>query len=124
MAGLISELFKGDHRLEACLVDHGAHVTAGARGDHVAKLQYALLVLEPGKISGKELEQKRYGPDTARLVLAYKARRKIINFSYQSKPDDIIGKMTMRSLDTEMVAFEARERFHAMKPKPLARLRS
>jgi hypothetical protein len=110
MVGLASELFRGDARLGQCLVKDAAHVVRGDKGPYVAKIQYAVLVLEGGTISADELRQKRYGPDTAKCVLAYKTLRKIINRSYQSKPDDIVGKMTIRSLDTEMVAFEAREK--------------
>src|SRR5262249_14872404 len=35
-----------------------------------------------------------------------KKKRNIINFSYQTHADDIVGKMTIRSLDTEMLAQE------------------
>ena len=123
MPGLASDLFRGDTRLEQCLVKDSAHVVRGDRGPHVAKIQYAVMVLEQGTISARELQQQLYGPDTASLVLAYKTRRKIINFSYQSRPDYIVGKMTIRSLDTEMLVFEARERVQTLRPKPLHRLR-
>jgi hypothetical protein len=39
-------------------------------------------------------------------VLAYKRKRSIINFSFQTQADDIVGKMTVASLDKEMVEFE------------------
>ena len=123
MPGLVSDLFRGDMRLERCLINDSAHVVRGDRGPYVAKIQYAVMVLEGGTISAQELQQQLYGPDTASLVLAYKTRRKIINFSYQSRPDDIVGKMTIRSLDTEMLVFEARERMQTLRPKPLHRLR-
>lgn len=35
---LVSNLFRGDKKLEACLVNDAAHVTLGARGEHVAKI--------------------------------------------------------------------------------------
>jgi hypothetical protein len=44
--GLMSRFFKGDAKLEACLVNDTAHVTQGAVGDHVSKIQAALLVLD------------------------------------------------------------------------------
>jgi hypothetical protein len=110
MAGLISELFRGDPRLAQCLVSDPHHVTPGTTGPFVGKIQFALLVLEGGSISGSEVQSERYGPDTAALVLAYKTKRRIINFAYQTKPDNIVGKMTIRSLDAEMLAFEMRER--------------
>ncbi len=83
MDRLFSKLFADDQRLQDCLVKDSAHVTRGCRGDYVGKLQYALLVLQGGKISGRELEERLYGPDTAKLVLAYKTRLGIINRSYQ-----------------------------------------
>lgn len=43
-----------------------------------------------------------YGPSTAAAVLSYKTNRQIINRSYQTKPDSIVGKMTIASLDAEM----------------------
>lgn len=111
MANLVSDLFRGDPRLEKCLLEDKAHVLKGDRGQFVALIQYAVLVLEPGaSINGQELVQEVYGPDTAKAVLAYKTRRKIINTSYQKTADAIVGKMTIRSLDTEMRAFETREK--------------
>jgi hypothetical protein len=103
---LRSALFRGDKRLAAALVDHAKHVAPGDQGPHVAKIQCAVLMLEGGQISGAEAAAMRYGPTTAKAVLAYKTRRKIINFSYQNKPDNIVGIMTMRSLDNEMVLAE------------------
>ena len=107
---LRSELFRGDSRLEKCLVSDPSHVTPGTIGPFVGKIQFALLVLEGGSISGSEIQSARYGPNTTALVLAYKTRRKIINFTYQTRPDNIVGKMTIKSLDAEMSAFEMRER--------------
>ena len=72
-------------------------------------------MLEGGQISAFELQKKFYGPDTARLVLAYKTRRKIINKSYQTKADNIVGKMTIQKLDEEMVAAESAERLRMLK---------
>jgi hypothetical protein len=53
-----------------------------------------------------ELEQSLYGPSTASAVLAYKQSRDIINRSYQTQADDIVGKMTMRALDDARVRLE------------------
>jgi hypothetical protein len=44
-----------------------------------------------------------YGPATAAAVLAYKQKRDIVNRSYQTEADNIVGKMTMASLDSELV---------------------
>jgi hypothetical protein len=109
MAQLRSKLFGGDARLNACLVDNSKHVTLGDRGPHVSKIQCAVLILEGGTIAGSELDRKIYGPTTAKAVLAFKTRRQIINKSYQTKPDDIVGIMTIRSLDNEMMLSELRD---------------
>lgn len=108
---LTSQLFRGNKALEACEVKDPAHITIGATGDHVAKIQFALFTLDRLVIDRKELVAQLYGKSTAAAVLAYKKRRKIINPSYQSAADNIVGKMTIASLDKDM---QVRERV----PKP------
>jgi peptidoglycan hydrolase-like protein with peptidoglycan-binding domain len=105
---LHSRLFRGDPALEACLVRDSAHVLLGAQGDHVGKIQSALAVLDHARIGQVEWLAKKYGRSTATAVLAYKKKRRIINFSYQTQADDIVGKMTIAVLDKEMAAFENR----------------
>jgi hypothetical protein len=99
---LSSTLFRGNVALEACAVKDSAHVTAGAIGEHVARIQFALSSLDGAKIDGAEITTRRYGKSTAAAVLAYKKKRQIINRSYQSTADDIVGKMTIAALDKEM----------------------
>jgi hypothetical protein len=99
---LKSSLFRSDSKLEACLVNDSAHVRVGARGDHVCKIQKALLALGSCEISQDEIVSKTYGKTTALAVLAYKKERNIVNYSYQSSADDIVGKMTIASLDSGM----------------------
>lgn len=103
---LNSDLFMGDPKLEACAVSHPAHITPGAAGDHVAKIQIALRRLDRAVIDQGERSLKKYGPSTAAAVLAYKQRRSIINRSYQSQADNIVGIMTIAQMDREMVEFE------------------
>ena len=103
---LTSKTFRGDVKLEACLVSDPAHIVIGASGDHVATLQAALLILDGAKIDRPETTAKRYGQSTAAAVLAYKTKRRIINFTYQTKADNIVGKMTVAALDQEMLLFE------------------
>src|SRR5262249_14723300 len=105
--------FRGNTRLQRCLVADPSHVLKGDRGDHVGLIQGALLILDHSKIAGDELAQQLYGQSTAKAVLEYKKKRTIINFSYQTHADDIVGKMTIRSLDAEMVAQE-RGRSHLL----------
>ncbi len=71
----------------------------------MSKIKTALILLldPPPLIAGSG----HYDATTAAAVLRYKTERAIINFAYQTSPDDIVGKMTMRSLDNEMVAFES-----------------
>lgn len=103
---LISRIFRNDRKLEACLTSDPAHVTQGAIGGHVGKIQTALMILDGARIDGKETVAELYGPSTAAAVLAYKKKRRIINLTYQTQADNIVGKMTIAALDREMVQFE------------------
>lgn len=103
---LSSRFFRGDGKLEACLVSDPAHVTPGATGEHVGKIQTALQLLNGSKIDSGELAAKQYGASTAAAVLAYKQKRHIINFTYQRQADNIVGKMTIAALDKGMLQFE------------------
>ena len=99
---LQSQLFKGDAKLEAAAVSDAAHIVTGATGPHVGKIQLALIELDGAGIAQDSI----YGPATASAVLAYKKKRNIINRSYQSQADNIVGKMTIAALDREMFARE------------------
>lgn len=103
---LQSRLFRGDPKLEAAAVSNPAHIVAGATGDHVAKLQHALLVLGDAGIEPAEQVAKRYGPSTANAVLSFKTKRNIVNRSYQTQADNIVGIMTMVALDKGMLESE------------------
>lgn len=106
---LTSEAFKDDEKLKACEVSHAAHIMQGARGPHVAKIQKALMALNAGTIAAAEIQQEFYGPTTARTVLAYKTDRDLVNLSYQTTADDIVGIWTIKSLDREMYELEQEE---------------
>lgn len=95
---LLSRLFRGDAKLEAAAVNDAAHILQGARGEHVRKIQAALNLLNGAALA----PDASYGPKTAAAVRAYKQKRRIINFSYQTLPDDIVGKMTIAAMDAEM----------------------
>jgi peptidoglycan hydrolase-like protein with peptidoglycan-binding domain len=95
---LKSTLFRNDPKLEAAATSDPAHITPGTTGPHVGKIQRALIELDGALISA----DSNYGPATATAVLAYKKKRNIINTSYQTEADNIVGKMTMASLDAEM----------------------
>ena len=101
---LQSQLFRGDAKLEAAAMSDTAHIVPGATGEHVRKIQLALIQLDGATIALDGI----YGPATAAAVLAYKQKRNIINRSYQTKADNIVGKMTMASLDQEMLDIEKR----------------
>jgi len=105
---LASKLFSGDSKLQACLISDPAHLVKGTVGDHVSKVQTALLILDNAQVASAELDSKTYGTSTAAAVLAYKTKRGIINYSYQNKADDIVGKMTIARLDAEMAIVEAK----------------
>ena len=103
---LKSNLFRGDRALEACLVDHTAHICEGAVGSHVSKIHTALFVVDGLTVSANELRSHCYGNSTAAAVLLFKMRRNIINSTYQTQPDNIVGKMTIERLDSEMFVKE------------------
>jgi hypothetical protein len=113
---LQSGLFSDDEALQACLVNDRAHVTLGASGDHVTKIHSALVVLDNASIDLAELRDDLYGPSTARAVLAYKRKRQIINHSYQTQADDIVGKMTIATMDREMLTAERQGAQRAFPP--------
>jgi len=62
--------------------------------------------LDGDAIDPAELSAERYGPSTASAVLSYKTKHSIINRAYQTQPDNIVGIMTMASLDDGMVRIE------------------
>ena len=113
---LKSNLFAGDARLEACAVSHHDHVTPGATGPHVRKIQGAIMALDGAVIDKGESDAAHYGPSTARAVLAYKTKRDIVNRSYQSQADNIVGIMTIKALDAELLT-------HQIKMSPHMRTR-
>ena len=103
---LQSRLFKNDPRLNKAAASDPAHVLIGDKGSHVARIQTALAILDDAAIAKAELDCALYGPSTAAAVLAYKEKRNIVNRSYQTKADDIVGKMTVAALDKELLRHE------------------
>lgn len=93
--------FKGDKKLEACLVDNNSNITYGTIGGHVLKIQNALVKLG-FNIKNEEMQHKIYGDSTAKAVLQFKKDWEIINKNYQEKADNIVGKMTIKELDDAM----------------------
>ncbi len=57
-----------------------AHITPGATGPHVKKIQQALNKLDRANL----MEDGIYGHRTAAAVLAYKRARNIVNHKYQT----------------------------------------
>jgi Domain of unknown function (DUF1906) len=100
---LKSQLFRGDAKLEAAAVAAPAHIVPGASGDHVRKIQIALNLVDNAGLDTDGI----YGPRTADAVLAYKQKRQIINRSYESQADNIVGVMTMAALDQEVLQRES-----------------
>jgi peptidoglycan hydrolase-like protein with peptidoglycan-binding domain len=97
---LQSQHFRGDLKLVAAAVSDSAHIVQGASGEHVLKIQQALIQVDGAAIK----PDGKYGPATARAVSAFKQKRNILNF--QGKIDDIVGKKTMAALDGAMVTKE------------------
>ena len=103
---LKSDLFRGDPKLEAAAVSNPSHITPGSAGEHVGRIQTALIRLDGAVIAGAERAARRYGSTTADAVLRYKQKRGVVNRSYQSQADNIVGIMTMAALDEECCAWE------------------
>jgi peptidoglycan hydrolase-like protein with peptidoglycan-binding domain len=103
---LQSRLFAGDPKLEAAASSDPAHIQRGATGEHVRKIQIALTRLDGATIA----TDGQFGPATAAAVLAFKKKRDIVNRSYQSQADSIVGRMTMAALDSEMADAEKQVR--------------
>jgi hypothetical protein len=97
---LQSQLFRGDPQLEAAAVSDPAHIVQGARGEHVRKIQQALIQLDGAVIAADGV----YGPATAAAVAAFKRKRAILNA--QGQIDNIVGKKTVAALDNELLAQE------------------
>ncbi|MBM0206901.1 peptidoglycan-binding protein [Micromonospora sp. STR1s_5] len=101
---LRSKLFSGDRKLEAAAVSDPDHIMQGASGDHVKKIQVALNQVDDARLSA----DGRFGAGTAAAVLSFKRKRDIVNRTYQTQADSIVGKMTIAALDDEMVTVESR----------------
>jgi len=99
---LTSPEFRGDPALEAASTRNDRHITKGNVGEHVKKIQRALQKVFGSTIDPAELQSGRYGVSTAAAVLAYKRSRGIINTSYQTQADDIVGIQTINRLDKEL----------------------
>ena len=67
------------------------------------------MTLDGASINQAELDAGFYGPSTAAAVLAYKRKRDIVNRTYQSQADNIVGIMTIKSLDDELAGNEVPE---------------
>ncbi|WP_343714760.1 peptidoglycan-binding domain-containing protein [Inquilinus sp.] len=115
---LVSKLFRGDPKLEACLVSDPAHVTPGSIGPHVGKIQTALSAVGRIAISPGEKAQTLYGPTTVDAVVAFKTQWRILQ-SYQQTPDDIVGKRTLQKLDQLMAEREKRSVPPPAPPPPI-----
>ncbi len=97
---LLSQLFSGDRQLLAAATSDRGHITPGARGPHVAKIQEAL-----NRVGGAKLAvDSQYGPQTAAAVVVFKTRRNILNTS--GRIDNIVGIKTVAALDSELSARE------------------
>ncbi len=105
---LKSKLFFGDAKLDACLKSDPAHIVPGSQGQHVEKIQKALVTLGSGIISKDEITSQYYGASTINCVLKFKGPPRNILQWWQRTPDNIVGKRTIAKLDEEMLTFENR----------------
>ena len=92
--------------MQGCLIRDSDHVTPGSTGFHVRLIQAALMAIDGAFIDAEELAAGTYGRTTADAVLAYKQARGVINRAYQNTADRIVGKMTIASIDAELVKLQ------------------
>lgn len=118
---LMSKLFASplDAKLEQCRVNNAGHIALNAnnKGAHVGKIQQALVMISrtDNTLAGATSSQgfanehaaQTYGPATAAAVLRFKQDRHIVNTSYQKTADNVVGKMTIVSLDQTVAIIEA-----------------
>lgn len=116
---LKSKAFKDDTKLQNCLLYDRDHILPGSRGEHVAKIQRALIQLGEAVINPGEIESELYGVTTSESVRRFKVKRKIVNTRYQDKADNIVGRMTIERLDKEVFDLEHRP---DPNPPPTSRL--
>ena len=105
MVVLVSKLFTEppDDRLTRCANHDSAHITPGAVGDHVKRIQIALNQL----INVFLAMDGKYGPKTADAVRAFKeAQVPPLRQKWQSIADNIVGIGTIKALDAGMKAIE------------------
>lgn len=103
-------------RCRAIDADHIGETTLPAldrQGEHVALIQEALnnwAFSAGGRkdlvIKGTGITERRFGPETAKSVVAFKTKLDIKN--YQNKIDPIVGKNTIKWLDDYMPYFPIR----------------
>jgi hypothetical protein len=96
---LQSQLFAGDPQLEAAAVSDPDHIVPGARGEHVRKIQVALIQLDGADI----VPDGAYGPATAAAVAAFKRHQQPPILNFEGQIDNIVGIKTMAALDAGML---------------------
>lgn len=116
---LQSKLLAGNPRLEGCLVRDSDHVTPGSQGRFVRLIQAAVIAIDEVDIVEKELEEETYGASTADAILQFKKKRDIINRTYQTTADSIVGKMTIAALDKELRDLEEKRKKRPPRAKEL-----
>ena len=77
-------------------------MTKGAAGDHVSRIQIALLALDGASIDQAELNARRY---PARCYPIKRSVR-LSTSATKNRQTALVGKMTIAALDKEMVEFE------------------
>ncbi|WP_254507515.1 peptidoglycan-binding domain-containing protein [Anatilimnocola floriformis] len=117
---LESDLFKNSDSLKACEIKDSAHIVADEppnrrgvnnRGPHIALIQKALRRLMSSPKFGLEEANEEYGPKTAEVVRQFKlGPPMILNTELrQTTPDNIVGRRTIKALDTALVRQKGRE---------------
>lgn len=104
---LVSQLFADNSSLQACLIRDSAHLTPGSKGKPVELIQAALVRLRFLNPRDALAEAGTYGTCTTAAVLHYKQTFNVINRSYQSRADNVVGRMTIALLDAHMSVLDS-----------------
>lgn len=99
MGVLTSPDFAGDSRLERCATEDAWHIMPRSRGDHVGKVQQALISVGGQSIDAGELKAKYYGSSTEAAVSDFKSAQVPPLLNYNNEIDSITGKKTIKALD-------------------------
>ena len=106
-----SKHFSGNAALEACLVKDSPHVVLGADVGRTWRRSSRRYSPSMAFDRGLRVHRRDLWPDDRCCCAQVQETHDIINRSYQQQADNIVGKMTIDSLDKGMLAAERTRKF-------------